>query len=112
MNPHHFFNRYVHTLPMILPSIRPRSVYFLGRNPHPVVFISLSNRPLSTKLFNLIVAYLGLQPRISATSEALAVGRSMAFRTALMKSSFEYIFGFIMCFMLHVVYRCYVLHGT
>lgn len=68
MNPHHFLNRYVHTFPIILPSIRPESAIDRRR----------------------FLAYSGLHPRISETSAACTLGFCNAFAIALIKSVSAY----------------------
>lgn len=61
--------------------------YFFGRKPQALPFMTASILPLSAISVRRFTAYLGLQPRISATSKAVAVGFSKAFRRALMNTS-------------------------
>lgn len=98
MNPHHFLNRYVHTLPIMRPSIRPDSAIDRRR----------------------FLAYSGLHPRISETSAACTLGFCNASLIALIKSVSAYTVVNLAvsgcCFLIKVmyglrVYKPYLTYG-
>lgn len=68
MNPHYFFNLQHQTLPIILPSIRPRSAMSWRRR----------------------FAYNEVHPTISATSEACTLAVSSAFAKPAKRTSSVY----------------------
>lgn len=90
---HHFFNRYVQTLPMIRPSIKPESAISRSRS----------------------LAYLGEQPAIAATS----IGCTLAdLRASLRASSITSDVNFLTVTGLGIyikhgleVYKCYVTYS-
>lgn len=95
MNPHHFFNRYVHTLPIMRPSMRPDSAISRNRS----------------------FAYRTLHPACSATSTGWTLAVSRALTSAFKKTSSEYTSSNLelsdvrfltVGVMLNIVYKLYV----
>lgn len=95
MNPTYFFNRYVQTLPIILPSIRPESAISRSRS----------------------LAYRTLQPACSATSTGWTLAVNKAVARAFKKTSSEYTSSNLelsdvrfltVGVMLNIVYKLYV----